>query len=348
MSTMREALEAAFDSSEKEETPVTEPVETPDVEKTESTPYEVEARAATEPETPVEGEKVEAPAGKPEVEAKPAEKPPEVEEPPPLSWSKEERAHWAKVPKEARAAIKRRDREIETTLNETKHVRKFANDFATIVHPYSNLIRTAGSTPLEAVQSLMNTAAGLSVGNKEQKAQIVAQIIANYAVDVPSLDAILSDVLEKGPIGGTADPKLAQLLAPVYDFMDRAEQAKAAAYERMESQAYESVEEFCGSGKFPYAEELREEMADYLEVAAQRGARMTLEQAYQRAIAGNPTYAKAASQNRRQSEVSQAASTLAKARKASSSVTGSPTSTADGQRPNTLRGALENAWDQHS
>jgi hypothetical protein len=331
---MREALEKAFDKSEDKEPPE------PEKEEPKETPYEVEAKAS-ETDAEVPEKEVEKPEAK-EPEAKEAAPPPppqEEVEPAPVSWKTEEKAQWAKIPKAARDAIHRREREISQTLNGTSGVRKFANEFAGIVQPYSHLIRAQNSTPLQAVDSLFRTAAGLTIGDQAQKARIIANIISNYGVDIATLDKILSE--EPTPPTGNAsmNPEISNALAPVYDFMNEIKSMREQASQRMQQNADQTIHDF-GKGK-PHFEEVREEMADLMEVALGRGRKLTLQQAYDYAINANPTYAKKKTPTTPPQD-------LEKARRRASSVAGAPSTAAEKGRAKTMRGQLEEAWEHHT
>lgn len=338
----RALLEAAFDKVEEEEkveTPAVEveaeakPSETPVEEKDDA--YKVEAEAAKKPDA------------EPKVEAKPAEtpKPAEQSDRAPISWKAEEKALWDKVPAEVRSIIQRRELETQRALSSSAQARRFAEDFGKVVSPYAHLIRAQNSTPIQAVDNLMRTAAGLTVGTQEQKAAIVSEIINNYGVDLQVLDAVLA----KTPVPATAGqaslpPQFAQALQPVYQFMEQVQQNRQSYEQRVQQEAATSVEQF-GANK-PFFDEVREDMADLMEVAARRGRVLSLDDAYKQAIAMNPQFSAAVNQNQKANEVSQAAATLARARRAASSVRGGPQGGSMGQKtPTSRRESLEQAWE---
>ena len=355
MGVRREALEAAFAEAEKdekdeitttEEKPV---VETPIVEeKPEGDAYqkEAEAAAAAAAARP-EGEK---PVVQPEGQAPEGEKSPVAADAAPVSWKSEEKAHWAKVPPEVKAIIQRREQEVQRALNNTAHARKFTGEFQQVVAPFAHLIRAQNSHPLQAVHNLMQTAAGLMTGNQQQKAAIVAEIISNYGVDLQTLDTTLAGSAQQpNPNAGQGSipPQFAQALQPIYQFMETIQQSRQTYEQQQAAKAAEDIQTF--GTTHPFFEEVREDMADLMEMAAKRGRKLSLEDAYKTAIAGNPQYASAVKQNTDAASVSAAAATLARARNAASSVSGGPRGGAGGTKtPATRRGAIEAAWDEKS
>ncbi len=275
---------------------------------------------------------------------------PQVTDKPPVAWKPATKEQWSKLPAEVRAEVNRREREMQERLNQTDKIQKFAQDFAQIVDPYKHLIAQSGSTPLRAVENLMRTAGRLQTGTPEQRAQVVAEIIGNYGIDIATLDRVLSGVVKDGRVPSQqpvaeAPPQWAK---PMFDFMQNIQMQQQAHQIRMKEQVTTEIDKIAEK---PFFEDVREDMADIMELAEKRGVQLTLEQAYEKAIKQNDEISrilaqrKAAEQAR--SPVSEAAATLARARKAASTVSGAPTSTniAGRTAPKTRREALEQAWE---
>lgn len=289
-----------------------------------------------------------APAGAPA--AKPGagqELQPEVKAP--QSWTPAEREHWAKVPAEARAAIQRRELEVQQVLSRSADSRKFQDQFVRTVQPFSHLIRAQNSHPLQAVHNLMTTAAGLTTGTQPQKAAIVAEIIQNYGVDIQTLDDVLSKrpVQQNQPAPGALPPQFADALKPIHQFMHQQEQTRSQHIQQIQVQAAETVAAL--EDKLPFLDDLREDMADLMEMAAARGRIMTAEQAHTIAANANPEIKKILDQRARAARQQNDPNKIIRARRAGSSITGapngsSPTSSKTGSRRETLSAA----WDDLS
>lgn len=366
----RAALAAAFDAAEKEE----EGQETEELEEStdgESTDAEVgeesgvheEAEETTEEEG-TDSQQVEQEAAT-RKEGKPSSKPaasgkgvakagagsegqPASEIRAPQSWTPAEREHWAKIPKEAQAAIRRVDKEVQQIMSRSADSRKFQDSFVRTVQPFAHLIRAQNSSPLQAVHNLMTTAAGLTTGTQPQKAAIIAEIIQNYGVDIQTLD----DVLSKRPVQQHQAPsalpqQFAEALRPIHQFMSQAEQARAQQIQHIAAEAEAVVSQM--AEKLPFFEDLRDEMADFMEVAASHGRTMTLEQAHAAAVNANPEIKKILDQRRRSVQAKQAPNKILRAKKAGSSIVGAPNGSAQGTaKPTSRRAALSEAWDDLS
>lgn len=335
----RAALEAAFNEHQEADKKIEEPAPTPELE------VKLEA---PEPEIKVDEQKVELEAAtRPDLK-KPAPVIPDkkVEAPPavaaPNSWKPAEREHWAKIPAEAQAAIQRREQEVQKTLSQSAGARKFQDEFVNTIKPFSHLIRAQNSTPIQAVQNLMTTAAGLTVGNAEQKAKIVCEIIENYGVDIATLDAVLSkQPVPSGQPKGALPAEFAQMLQPVYGFMDEIKQAREQHQQQVTEKAQEEVAKF----NPPFLDDVANDMADLMDYAASKNQTMSLQQAYDIAVNLKPDIKKLIDQKKAAAVVAGNSQDLARKRRAASSVQGAPIGGGAPAAPANRRDALVAAWD---
>jgi len=344
----RELLEKAWDDAEKAETEEKEPIEVKAEEVVETEVKDEEASGDTGAKEAQEP-KVEDAYRTEKKAADEREKPEQRlsgSDKPPVAWKPAQREKWGKLDPDVRAEINRRETQIQQTLTQTDQVRKFAADFAEIVQPYSQLIAQQNSTPLRAVQNLMATAGRLSSGNPEDRARVVAEIIGNYGIDIATLDKVLSGVVQDGRVRipnqqPEAPPQWAR---PMFDFMNTVQESRAQHQQRM---AQEAAQEIQAMESQPFFEDLREDIADLMEVAANRGKVITLQDAYKRAVAANPEISGIIAQRKKANPLSEAGATLARARKAASTVNGAPQGSNMGAKPQakTRREMLEQLWD---
>jgi hypothetical protein len=267
----------------------------------------------------------------------------------PNSWSPAQRERWKEVPADMRATILKREKEVEKTLSETDNVRRWAQDMAKVVNPHLGTIQAMGSQPLPAIQSLLQTATQLYGGNSETKASIVAQLIWRYGVDIKTLDGILANKkmpngqpvseqhTQRGP---EAPPAWAQ---PLFGFMNEAQQVRQQAQQRMMQESAAEIEQ--AQSTLPFFEDVREDVADLMEAAYNRGRVLTLQDAYKRAVALNPEISKIVEQRNQASR--QQKGNVERARRAASTIKGAPGGGQVGGKgkPASRREALEQAWD---
>jgi hypothetical protein len=325
---IREALTAAYDAAGKEppteEAAPAEPIQEP----------AAAVAAPDEKDSPPSAEAKTEPQD--EGEPKPAETKPEaskpaapVAEPAPASWNKEEKEAWSGVPEKARAAVKRREQDFQRVFQATAQARRRAEAFDQIALPYQPLLQKYGIGLEQALPPLLATRAALEVGTKEQKAQLVANICADFGIDIELLDTALqqrfSGTGTPQPIGPPPqiDLRSNPQLAPLFQMAEE-------VAERRSQQARETVAQVQTE---PHYEEVRFTMADLIDQAKAQGRSLDIKRAYRLAcqVHGFEDAAPATPQAGAPPSVSEAAAILARSRKAASSVGSS------GPKPTPLR-----------
>lgn len=349
----RTAMEEAFDSAEadaKGETyvpPVHE--EPPKEEVTADVEAEAETKAAEvakpkdRPRTrgvpPDERVKSETENEKPEVTAKATSNLDKA----PVSWGPQRNDLWAKVPSDIRAIVNKRETEIQQGMSQAGRIKQIAEEYHQVIMPFENVIRSMNTTPREAITNVMQTATALIVGTQEQKCAVITEMVQRYGVDLPALDKMLTAALAKGDgrlthIGGQPvqqqqlDPRLQSLFA----MEQRLRAADGQRHERMTQEAAAAINSVADK---PYYEDVKLDMADIMEISANRGHIMTIEQAYEKACQLNPEVSKLVAKN-----FATPINAVARARKASSTVKGSPGGAIANGRMD-RRAALAAAWD---
>lgn len=358
----RVALEEAFDSAEADAKgeeytpPVHEEIEneTPEPSsivplQVEKDPGEVEAKADAKPKdkprtrgVPVDERKT-APAPVSEANAAPGDQPQQggVDKAP-LGWGPSRDTLWAKIPPEVRSVITKRETEIQQGMSQAGRIRQVAEEYHQVIMPFEHVIKSMNSTPRQALTNVMQTATALIVGTQAQKVAVLTEMIERYGVDLPELDKALTARLQnKGsnPQSEPAalDPRLLQQLQPLFALQQELEQAKGQKQTRLQTEATEAINSVANE---PYFSDVRDDMADIMEISAKRGVIMTIKQAYDKACQLNPEVAKLLPAPTRKTPID----AIARARRASSTVKGAPgTSVQRGVQDR--RAALEAAWD---
>lgn len=269
----------------------------------------------------------------------------------PQSWKGEAKQVWAQLPLNVRQEVLRRERETTKVLQETAEDRNRLNAVREVLAPHMDRINTIyGGNPIQAINNMLNVERIMLNGDPATKVQMVANMIKHFNIDVVSLDRVLSG--QGGPTPEVAQQSaleqlLEQKLAPVQQFIQSQQQQAAQQRHRMEQEIDYTVESMVADvERFPYFEEVREDMADLIDIAAKKGAVLSLEEAYRRAVRMNDGAYQASSVR----ESSQAATNAAlqahqqaqRAKGASLSVSGAPsTPGSGGPNPNDLRGTIE-------
>jgi hypothetical protein len=254
----------------------------------------------------------------------------------PQSWKPAAREHFARLPPEVQAEVVRRERETATVLQEAASARKLEAEFRQTVAPYEAMIRAEGGEPLKAVASLLQTAAALRTAPPHHKAQLVASLVKTFGVPVEALDAAL---VGEAPQQGQAapeyrDPRVDQLFAQM-------QQAQHHRQQSLVQRSQQELETFAAGREF--VDDVREEMADLLEVAAKRGVALSLEDAYNRAVQLNPDISAVLKQREAAKAATNAQASTQRARAATSSVKSQPAGAPHAPQSRGLRDDLEAA-----
>ncbi|CAB5194578.1 hypothetical protein UFOVP168_11 [uncultured Caudovirales phage] len=298
------------------------------------------------PAAPQEALPQETPAIQPGPKSGPRTEP---QERAPVSWRPEVREHWNALPPAVRAEVARRENEVQRTLQETSEARRYVEAINKVVQPYEMFIRAENSNPLQAIDNMMSTAARLRTGTGPETATLIAQLVNQFGVGrfgkqfIETLDGALAGQTPRvDPTQQAVQQAIQQQLAPVQQFMSQFQQAQASQRERVTQEAYGEVQSFLDQAEF--GEDVREEMADIIELGQRRGRSVTIQEAYQQACMANPEV-RAALQSRARQRGAQASSgAVQRAKAAAVSVTGGPALSAP-QAPASadIRSAIESA-----
>lgn len=266
----------------------------------------------------------------------------------PQAWRPEIREHWGKLPEPVRQEIQRREVEVQRTLQESAEARRSFDAVMKTIEPYQAFIKAEGSNPLQAIDNLMSTAARLRTGTAPELAQLVAGIVNQFGTGrfgnqfIELLDGALAGQAPRvDPQQAALEQALNQRLAPVQNMLQQFQQAQAAQQQRVAEQAQNEVGQFLQRAEF--GEDVREEMADLLETAQRRGQNLSLVDAYKKACMLNDRV-RSVLQSRAKARGAQTQTQAAqRARSAAVSVTGAAPAGALRQEPTDVRSAIEAA-----
>jgi hypothetical protein len=262
----------------------------------------------------------------------------------PQSWKPGAREAWSQLPADVRAEVYRREHESARIMQETAQARQVTEYVSQMQQKFAPALQAEGVDALTASANLMQLSSRLRFGTPHEKAGIAAQIIRNYGVDVNAL----ADALDGRPVQPgqsqqaqqmMTDPRVDQLLAQLNGLT---QQRQEAVMQKMVGE----VEAF-GEGK-DFFEDVREDMADLLEVAARRNIDLSLEQAYERACQLQPEISKVLAARAAAKAAGNQKGSTQRARIAASSVRGTPTQVSTTSQPDSLRATIEAAIDDSS
>ena len=257
---------------------------------------------------------------------------------PPASWKKDAKGEWAALPLNIRQEVHRRELEISRALNDAALVKQQAQQFEAVAAPFAARMQSLGVTPVQAFNELLKSDYTLATGTQQQKAVLIDKLLQDYGVDIATLDQVIS-----ARLGGAAaqqqqqQPQMPDVQALVQQQIQQAMmpliQQQQQQQMQVQQQAAMTVEQMSLDPKFPYFDDVREDMADLIELSARRGVALTLEQAYSRAVAANPEI-QAAQMTMQQNQQARRAAAAA------ASVSGAPASGGTGNQMHSSAGNL--------
>lgn len=348
MDALRDAIASAIDTQE-DNTPAE--VETPEysTEPTDADLESIEGEApegeAPEGETP-EGETPEDETG---AEIPATDETPEAKETPkdpqghpknslkaPVDWSPEERNDWVRIPRHLQEKIVAREKHIAETVANTKDARNTHDFFSNLNQSFAPILAVEGLNVQQATQNLFNTAATLRMGSPQAKANMLADMVKEYGVDIVALDdALTGSMPNVDPEEARIEQLVNERMQPYQQQMLQQQQLQQQENQQQHDQKVQEVQAFAEKNEF--LGDVYEDMAQMIEFATSKGQSLDLQTAYDRAVMMRPDIQRVVESRKAESLRAKkaAASTLSTTR------TGSESLNTD----NSIRGALSAAWD---
>jgi len=268
-------------------------------------------------------------------------------EKPPLDWGVEVREEWKNIPDSVKAHLHARDQHVNTMLQDGANNRKLGEGLLQISTPYKAIMDAEGvGNPLDAVNGLFKSVATLRMGTMQEKAAKIAQFVEVYGVDINALDnALVGNNAENAPENDPVASMIDQRMAPVNQLLEQLNQNKQYQNQHAKEKTDQDINAFSKDAEF--FEDVRDDMADFLEAAARRNQSMTLQQAYDKSCALNPQISNVMGQRAANNNLMSNKNNIAAKRNAASSINSNT-----GRQPvpasNNLRGALMDAFNDHS
>tara|TARA_R110000744_G_scaffold30368_2_gene71956 strand:+ start:3140 stop:4225 length:1086 start_codon:yes stop_codon:yes gene_type:complete len=324
-SSLRDAIESAVGQEEVVDQPVQEEVQQEVSDASDSFDTEaVEIEPDKQPELELNAKTEPTEAIRPGPKSGPKK-----QEKAPVSWRPDVREHWAKLPDSVKSEVQRREREVQQTLKESSSARKYAEAVNKVIEPYQVFIKAENSNPLQAIDNVMATAAKLRTGTAPEIAQLVSGIVKQFGVGrfgqdfISQLDgALVGEIPQNHDQNTQLQQAIQQQLQPVQNFMNEFQQAKQSQTQQVRMEAQGEVQNFIEKAEF--SEDVREEMADLMEVADRRGRDLSLQDAYRQACLSNPRVRDVLQKRQKSKGAQQSTGVAQRARAAAVSVSGGP------------------------
>jgi hypothetical protein len=296
--------------------------------------------------------------------------PPGAPQPPllkaPAAWRPQVREHWSKLPAEVQQEVTRLDRDVQRMMQEDARLKERAGQSENalayvqqVIAPYAHNIRASGQDALGMLSNFFQADNILRHGSDGEKAQLAANIIEQYGVNVEALDAVLwakrnGQPMPQGNGGGgnmahmqEVQRMLDQRLQPIMGYVQQQQQRQQHAYQQIEASAAEEVGGFGQDAQHEFFDDVRLKMADLIDFYTAKGEQITLEQAYDLATKMDPHVSEIIAKRAESERAAAAAQAAQRARRTAVSLSSAP-APAGTPGPGAMddrRAAIEAAWD---
>jgi hypothetical protein len=257
----------------------------------------------------------------------------------PVGLPPEAREAWKDTPPAVKAALAKREADYANGIKQYAEGAKRAAGMDKALAPYAQFFAMNGGAN-KVLPTLLQTGSVLQMGSGQQKAEAVAGIIKQYGIDIRALDNFL--VGAKPPPEqqqqAQMDAMFNQRLAPMQQQLQHYQQRDQQQAQEAQQGIATEVDAFQADAKNEFYNDLRGDMADLMDMAANRGQNMNMQQAYDKACAMNPTISQIITSRQGQQNV-------AGKRRAASSIHGGPGGAGGAQAHDSMRSAIEDAWE---
>jgi len=264
----------------------------------------------------------------------------------PVGWGPKEREDWSKIPRHLQDKVLGREKELNTMLQTTADARKTHEDFGQLANKYGAVLSgVMGNNPMETTANLFDTVANLRMGTPIQKAQIVADLISNFGVDINTLDSAIVGQAPPAEMqqNNQFEQQLNERMAPFEAMMGQQNAYQEQQAQQRQEQANTEVRDFGQTAEF--LGDVRHDMADMIEMAAKRGQQMSVQEAYDKSCIINPQINAIQQERQKHAQLTSSNNSMAAKRLAASSVNGTRGGSGGGGSNMSMRDTIAASWD---
>lgn len=312
--TLRETIESAVDASEAEQS--AQPGSPPAGQPAPAAPV-VAPTVPTAPTGP-EGAKPAAAPGTPAAAAgtPSGAQAASVELKAPNQWKPHVREKWNTLPREVQEEVLRRESDNLRLIGSVGQKIRMADEIGQHLAPFAERLQETGASPQAFMADVFSTVKSLSSGTPQERAEVVANIVQSYGIDLRMLDSVLAQRLSAPP----PDPRVIEAQRRAMAAESQLTRHNMVREQQVQQTAATTLTSFAADPKNEFFGDVRELMADLIE----SGRATSLEDAYAASVWANPDTRKILLQREAEQRAAQKQQRAAGARLASSSVHGTP------------------------
>lgn len=263
----------------------------------------------------------------------------------PADWSPTDRSNWSKIPQDMQRVILAREDKLSQAKEQIQQNSQASGFLSGLQRDYAPILAAEGVNAPQAIQGLFDTVSRMRMGTQQQKAEAVADIIQNYGIDVAALDNVLVGKPVQESQANEVQRLVQEQLAPVREMMSQQQNVRTQQAEQQKHQAVSDVAQFSQNAEF--LNDVRNDMADLIDMAQARGVEMPLQEAYDKACAINPEISGIMADRSSQAAMLDNKTALDAKIQAASSLSGKQYGLGNGSSKNlSMRDTIAAAWDE--
>jgi hypothetical protein len=250
----------------------------------------------------------------------------------PNSWNKEAREKWADIPVEAKRYIAEREAQMHRAITAQDELKEAGKAIRELVQPFSPLFKEIGQPAPDLIRGYLQTEETLRRGSPEQKAGLMANVLRSYGVDL----GLLSQAIGNPQPVPQLDPRVQSLEQRIAQFEENTRL-------QQEAEKISVIESFLSDNSLT-DESIDQEFIAHIGLTKSMNPnlseRQILDKAWENYSWGNPAHRQKLIE--KQVAESTKSEKVLRAKKAGSSVSGSPGAGSIQEKPaESLREELE-------
>jgi hypothetical protein len=201
------------------------------------------------------------------------ETPQEEKVAPPASWTAGAKEKFSGLDPAIQEEVLKREKDYAKGIQKHAELARQAEQFDQVVAPYKAMIAAEGSNPVQAVQSLLNTAYQLRSGTAQQKTQLILQLASQYGADLSQLNPQTEEDEYLDPEIKSLKDEISSLKQTTQSQLDAAQNQQIQSYQQQ-------IEAFKNDPKNVHFEKVQGQMSALLT----SGSASSLEEAYDKSL----------------------------------------------------------------
>ncbi len=260
----------------------------------------------------------------------------------PISSTPKEREDWSKLPLDAQRQIREREASFDKLMKESSTSRQVMGQMNQLATSYAPIFAAEGAKDFKSgVKGMLDTISMLQTGSPQNKAIKMAKLISHYGIDFGMLDSALAGEEVKDSPASEVQQMIDNSMRPINELMQNQSNIRQQNINDTQQKAIAEVNSFTGE----FLSDVREQMADIIDMRAARGEMTTLDEAYNMAVSMNPEIQGVLKQRADDEAITGNKVNVRNKLNAASSVRGNKGGDGSGGAMS-MRQTIEDAWDE--